>query len=77
MILKKISDYIQVHQRVDESALLKHFRLNKNGLEPMIDILIRNGHIQRTISRRGEKLPAQVFYSWQETTVIPMTTVLG
>ena len=76
MILKKISDYIQTQQRVEESVLLKHFRLQKNGLAPMMELLFTYGHVQRTINKRGNTLPPQVFYSWQESEVIPMTTVL-
>jgi len=76
MILKALSDYIQVEQRIDEKDLLKHFRLQQNGLAPMIEILIAHGHIQKTINKRGEKLPVQVFYSWKEVKVIPMTTVI-
>ena len=76
MILKNLSDYIQVQQRIEERDLLKHFRLTQSGLAPMIEILIAHGHIQKTINKRGEHLPALVFYSWKETKVIPMTAVL-
>lgn len=76
MILKALSDYIQTQQRIEERDLLKHFRLKQNGFAPMIEILIGYGHIQKTINKRGDNIPAQVFYSWKETKVIPMTTVL-
>ncbi|TEW51319.1 FeoC-like transcriptional regulator [Psychromonas algicola] len=76
MILKALSDYIQTQQRVEEKDLLKHFRLKQSGLAPMIEILIAHGHIQKTINNRGENLPAQVFYSWKEVKVIPMTAVI-
>lgn len=76
MILKRISTYIETHQRVAESALLKEFRLNERGLAPFVEMLIRNGNVQKTVVGRGDKLTAQVFYSWQTLKVIPMTTVL-
>ena len=76
MVLQRLSTYIKSQQRVEESALLKAFHLKANGLAPMIEILIRNGHVQKTINNRGDKLPAQVFYTWQERKVIPMTTML-
>lgn len=76
MILKRLSTYIKTQQRIEESALLKAFHLQPNGLAPMIEILIRSGHVQKTINNRGERLPAQVFYSWQEHKVIPMVTLL-
>lgn len=76
MILKRLSDYIETQQRVEEGTLLKHFRLQRNGLAPMIEILIRAGHIQKTINQRGDKLPPQVFYSWHKQQVIPITTLL-
>jgi len=76
MILKRLSSYIQTEERVEESKLLKKFRLTKNGLAPFIEVLIRNGHIQKTINKRGETLTAQVFYSWKVEKVIPMTTLL-
>jgi len=76
MVLQRLSTYIKTQQRVEESALLKAFHLKANGLAPMIEILIRNGHVQKTINNRGDKLPVQVFYTWQERKVIPMTTML-
>jgi hypothetical protein len=76
MVLQRLSTYIKKQQRVEEGTLLKAFRLTSSGLAPMIEILIRNGHVQKTINNRGATLPAQVFYSWQERKVIPMTTVL-
>ncbi|WP_137297326.1 FeoC-like transcriptional regulator [Psychromonas sp. SP041] len=76
MILKRLSTYIKTQQRVDEVTLLKHFHLKQNGLAPMIEILIGSGHVQKTVSRRGEQLSAHVFYSWQENQVIPMTVLL-
>ncbi|TEW54902.1 hypothetical protein E2R68_06965 [Psychromonas sp. RZ22] len=76
MILKRLSTYIETHQRVEESILLKTFRLQKSGLAPMVEILIRSGHVQKTVNGRGERLAPQVFYSWQKTQVIPMTTVI-
>jgi hypothetical protein len=76
MVLQRLSTYIKTQQRVEETTLLKAFHLKANGLAPMIEILIRNGHVQKTINNRGNKLPAQVFYTWQERKVIPMTTML-
>lgn len=76
MVLQRLSTYIKTQQRVEESALLKAFHLKANGLAPMIEILIRNGHVQKTINDRGNTLPAQVFYTWQDRKVIPMTTML-
>ena len=76
MILKRLSTYIQTQQRVDEITLLTHFHLKQNGLAPMIEMLIRSGHVQKTVSSRGDRLPALVFYSWQQNQVIPMTVLL-
>ena len=76
MILKRLSAYIEIHQRVEESLLLKEFRLNDRGLGPFIDMLIKSGHVQKTVVGRGQKLAPQVFYSWQQMKVIPMTTMI-
>lgn len=76
MILKRLSSFIETRQRVDESVLLKEFKLHQNGLAPMIEILIRSGHVQKIVNKRGQNLPAQIFYSWHKTKVIPITTVL-
>jgi len=76
VILKSLSIYIQTQQRVDETTLLKHFHLKPNGLAPMVEMLIRSGHVQKTISGRGKRLSAQIFYSWQGNKVIPMTTFM-
>ena len=76
MILKKLSDYIKTHQRVEERTLLKAFRLNERGLATFVERLVRAGHVQKTVVGRGEKLTPHVFYSWQQSKVIPMTTLL-
>tara|TARA_R110001583_G_scaffold34784_3_gene116405 strand:- start:1974 stop:2204 length:231 start_codon:yes stop_codon:yes gene_type:complete len=76
MILKRLSSVIETRQRVDENALLKEFKLHQNGLAPMIEILIRSGHVQKIVNKRGKSLPVQVFYSWHKTKVIPITTLL-
>ena len=76
MILKRLSEYIQIQQRVEEGVLLKKFRLSSNGLTPFIEVLIRSGHVQKTINNRGDKLAAQVFYSWSHLKVIPTITVI-
>jgi len=76
MILEALSHYIQTQQRVEESALLKKFRLSQHGLAPMIEVLIRTGHVQKTVNRRGDRLIPKVFYSWHNVAVIPTTTIL-
>lgn len=76
MILKRLSTYIQMHERVEESAILKEFRLNERGLAPFVETLIRTGNVQKTVVSRGDKLSAHVFYSWKALKVIPMTTIL-
>jgi len=76
MILTDLLNYIKSKQRVEESVLLAHFHLHKNGLAPMMDVLIQHGHIQKTIHQRGDKLPTQVFYRWQATEMIAMTCIV-
>jgi len=76
MILTALSDYIKDKQRVEESVLLVHFHLQKTGLAPMMEILIRHGHIQKTVHQRGEKLPPQVFYRWHASKMIAMTCIV-
>lgn len=76
MILKDLLTYIESKQRVAEVDLLKHFHLHRKGLGPMIEILIKTGHIQKTVNNRGTALPVQIFYSWQPVKVIPMVTLL-
>ena len=76
MILKRLSEYIQTQQRVEEGVLLRKFRLSSNGLDPLIEVLIRSGNIQKTVNNRGDKLAAQVFYSWRSLKVIPIITVI-
>lgn len=76
MILKRLSEYIQTQQRVEEGVLLRKFRLSSNGLAPLIEVLIRSGNVQKTVNNRGDKLVAQVFYSWRSLKVIPMITVI-
>lgn len=76
MILSAISDYIKNAGRVEETQLLKHFHLRKEGLSPMMAVLLKRGRIQKTINKRGEKLKPEIYYSWSEKQQIPMLTVV-
>jgi hypothetical protein len=74
MILQSINDYIKNAQRIDEDSLLKHFRLSREGLSPMMEVLLKRGNINKVIVQRGTNLPAQVFYSWSDISLIPAVT---
>lgn len=76
MILQDISDFIKMKQRVDESALLKHFHLTESSLSPMIAILLKRGKIQKTVSMRGKNLPPCNYYSYHQTPSIPIMGVI-
>lgn len=76
MILKRLSAYIQAHQRVEESVLLKNFRMNKKRAAPFIEMLIRSGHIQKTVNRHGKLLLAKNVYSWRDVKGIPVTILI-
>jgi len=76
MILTELLVYIETKQRVEETELLSYFHLQENGLAPMIERLMKTGHIQKTINSRGPSLPAKIFYSWQQNKVIPMVSEL-
>ena len=68
--------YIKTHQYVAENALLSAFHISREGIAPMLAVLIRHGHVQKIVNGRGDKLSAQVFYTWQENKVIPILTIL-
>jgi len=76
MILKRLSSYIEMHQYVEESRLLTAFHISREGIAPMLAILMKQGHVQKIVNSRGNKLKAQVFYSWQKNKVIPLVTFL-
>ena len=74
MILKQLSNYIETHQYVAESCLLTSFHISREGIAPMLAVLMKRGHIQKIVNSRGGKLKAQVFYTWHKDKVIPMVT---
>jgi len=76
MILQKISDYVKQAGRIEEKKLLSHFNLSREGLAPMMAVLLKRGKIQKTVNQRGEKLPPEIFYSWCAIAQIPTVTVV-
>lgn len=76
MILQAIAEYVKSKERIEESALLQHFRLTKEGLSPMISILLQRGKLHKSIHQRGNKLSEQIFYSYSDQLKIPMVSVL-
>ncbi len=76
MILQSLNDYIKAQQRVEESVLLKHFRLTESALQPMIALLIKRGKIHKTINERGDALPPEIFYSYSDSVQIPALSVV-
>jgi len=76
MILQSISDFIKNGGRVEETKLLNHFHLSSEGLAPMMAVLLKRGKIQKTVNRRGDKLPPVIYYSWALSVQIPTLTVI-
>jgi hypothetical protein len=76
MILQAITEYVQTKGRVEEQKLLKHFHLSREGLDPMMAVLLKRGKIHKTINRRGNSLPPEIYYSWTEAAQIPTLTVV-
>ena len=76
MILQSINDYIKNVERVGEDKLLAHFHLTREGLDPMISVLLKRGNIHKSVVQRGKNLPAQIFYSWSDTLLIPTVSVV-
>ena len=76
MILQEISAYVKKAGRIEEKKLLKHFHLSREGLDPMMAVLLKRGKIQKTINQRGDRLPPEIYYSWTETAQIPTLTVI-
>lgn len=76
MILSAISEYVKKAGRIEEKQLLKEFHLRKEGLSPMMAVLLKRGKIQKTIKLRGEKLDPEIYYTWSEKQQIPTVTVI-
>ena len=76
MILQSINDYIKNAGRVEEEKLLKHFHLRREGLSPMMAVLLKRGKISKVIVQRGPGLPEQIFYSWSDTSLIPSISIV-
>jgi len=76
MILKSINDYVLQAGRVEESTLLTHFHLRKEGLDTLLVPLLKRGRIQKTLHQRGEQLSAVIYYSCPEKAQIPSITIV-
>ncbi|WP_181817759.1 MULTISPECIES: FeoC-like transcriptional regulator [unclassified Psychromonas] len=76
MILKRLSNYIETHQYVAESRLLSTFHISREGVAPMLAVLMQRGHIKKIVNTRGDRLSAQIFYSWQKDKMIPLVSVV-
>ncbi|MCW8995442.1 MAG: FeoC-like transcriptional regulator [Psychromonas sp.] len=76
MILQSINNYIKNAGRISEDKLLENFRLSREGLAPMMAVLLKRGKIRKTINQRGAKLPPEIYYSWTEIAQIPTLTVI-
>jgi len=76
MILSAISEYVKNAGRIEEKQLLKHFHLRKEGLAPMMAVLLKRGKIQKTINKRGQRLKPEIYYSCSKKQQIPILTVV-
>lgn len=76
MILKLITEYVLQARRVKEATLLTHFHLRKEGLDALMDPLLKRGKIQKTVHRRGERLKPVIYYSCPTKLQIPSITIV-
>lgn len=76
MILQSILDYVLQAGRVEESTLLTYFHLRREGLAPMMAVLVKSGKIQKTVHQRGEHLSALIYYSCPAKIQIPTITIV-
>lgn len=76
MILQSINDFIKNAGRVEETKVLHHFHLSREGLAPMMAVLLKRGKIQKTVNQRGDKLSPVIYYSWSAHPQIPTLTVI-
>ena len=76
MILQSIYEYVQKSRRIEESALLTHFHLRKEGLDTLIAPLLKRSKIHKTVHQRGENLTPIIYYSCPSKQQIPSITIV-
>lgn len=76
MILQSIYEYVKQSERVEESALLIHFHLRKEGLDTLLAPLLKRSKIQKTVHQRGENLAPIIYYSCPARQQIASITIV-
>ena len=76
MILQSIYEYVKKSERIEESALLTHFHLRKEGLDTLIEPLLKRSKVHKTVHQRGENLTPIIYYSCPAKQQIPSITIV-
>lgn len=76
MILQSIYEYVKKSGRTEESDLLAHFHLRKEGLDTLIAPLLKCSKLHKTVHQRGESLTPIVYYSCSIKQQIPSITIV-
>ena len=63
MILQSIYNYVLEAGRVEESALLAHFHLRKEGLDTLLLPLLKRSKLHKTVHQRGANIAPIIYYS--------------
>ncbi|GLS89767.1 hypothetical protein GCM10007916_08340 [Psychromonas marina] len=76
MILQSIYEYVKQTGRIEESALLTHFHLRKEGLDTLLAPLLKRSKIHKTVHQRGENLTPIIYYSCPARQQIASITIV-
>jgi hypothetical protein len=76
MILQSIYEYVKQAGRVEESTLLTHFHLRKEGLDTLIAPLLKRSKIHKTVHQRGKNIAPIIYYSCPEREQIASITIV-
>ncbi|MFO6422243.1 FeoC-like transcriptional regulator [Motilimonas sp. KMU-193] len=79
MILQKLKQDIQRAGRVSQKQLCQRYRISPHGVDAMLNILIKRGHVHKSMSIQAAKSCCgrenEVWYSWHDIAQIPTTEI--
>ncbi|MCE2570231.1 FeoC-like transcriptional regulator [Motilimonas eburnea] len=79
MILQKLKQEIQRAGKVSQKQLCQRYRISPHGVDAMLRILIKRGHVHKSMSARAAASCGgqgnEIWYSWHDIAQIPTTEI--
>ena len=80
MILQKLKLEIQQAGRISQRQLCRRYRISPEGLDAMLSLLIKRGHVHKSMSEKASQSCGcgkenEVWYSWHDVAQIPTVEI--